>query len=50
VERLLASRAEGDRAAARARLKSMDITRLGRTTLRKLRERMNIVFQDPSNS
>jgi len=50
VERLLASEEEADRAAARARLRSMDITRLGRTTLRKLRERMNIVFQDPSNS
>jgi oligopeptide/dipeptide ABC transporter ATP-binding protein len=50
VERLLASEADGDREAAQVRLKSMDITRLGRSTLRKLRERMNIVFQDPSNS
>ena len=50
VERLLASERDGDRAAARARLRDMDITRLGRSALRKLRQRMNIVFQDPSNS
>jgi oligopeptide/dipeptide ABC transporter ATP-binding protein len=50
VERLLASERDGDGTEARARLKSMDITRLGRSALRKLRQRMNIVFQDPSNS
>ena len=50
VEGLLASERDGDRAAALARLRDMDITRLGRSALRKLRQRMNIVFQDPSNS
>ncbi len=50
VERLLASECDGDRAAARARLRDMDISRLRRGALRKLRQRMNIVFQDPSNS
>ena len=50
VECLLASERDGDQVAARARLRNMDITRLGRSALRKLRQRMNIVFQDPSNS
>ncbi len=50
VECLLASERDGERAAARARLREMDITRMSRGTLRKLRQRMNIVFQDPSNS
>ena len=50
VERLLASERDGDRATARARLRDMDITRMRRSSLRKLRQRMNIVFQDPSNS
>jgi oligopeptide/dipeptide ABC transporter ATP-binding protein len=50
VERLLASERDGDQAAARSRLRDMDITRMRRGALRKLRQRMNIVFQDPSNS
>jgi oligopeptide/dipeptide ABC transporter ATP-binding protein len=50
VERLLASASEADRAEARGRLRDMDITRMRRGALRKLRQRMNIVFQDPSNS
>jgi oligopeptide/dipeptide ABC transporter ATP-binding protein len=50
VECLLASAGDGNQAAARSRLKTMDITRMSRGALRKLRQRMNIVFQDPSNS
>jgi oligopeptide/dipeptide ABC transporter ATP-binding protein len=50
VERLLASERDGDRAEARSRLRDMDIVRMRRSSLRKLRQRMNIVFQDPSNS
>ncbi len=50
MERLLASGRDGEQAAARAQLRDMDITRMRRSSLRKLRQRMNIVFQDPSNS
>jgi oligopeptide/dipeptide ABC transporter ATP-binding protein len=50
VEALLASGRDGDRAQAAARLPAMDITRMKGRAVRRLREKLNIVFQDPSNS
>jgi len=50
VEAMLASGRDGDQARALARLREMDITRMRGRAVRKLRQRLNIVFQDPSNS
>jgi len=50
VEQMLASGQDGERARVAARLQQMDITRMGGGAIRALRQKMNIVFQDPSNS
>jgi oligopeptide/dipeptide ABC transporter ATP-binding protein len=50
TERLLHSDRDGDRKQAEQRLDRMDITRFRGAKLRQLRRRIQIVFQDPSNS
>ena len=50
VEALLESDQPADVAKAKQMLKTMDITRLSKNNLRTLRKKIQIVFQDPSNS
>lgn len=50
TEQLLRSERAEDRRHAEAALKTMDITRIGGGKLLKLRQKVQIVFQDPSNS
>jgi oligopeptide/dipeptide ABC transporter ATP-binding protein len=50
VERMLLSGEDGERSRALSLLREMDITRMGHAAIRRLRPKMNIVFQDPSNS
>jgi oligopeptide/dipeptide ABC transporter ATP-binding protein len=50
VEAVLASGSDGERARAAALLREWDITRMRGSAIRRLRQKMNIVFQDPSNS
>jgi oligopeptide/dipeptide ABC transporter ATP-binding protein len=50
VERLLDSERPEERRRAEAALKTMDITRAGGKRMLKLRQKVQIVFQDPSNS
>ncbi len=50
VEGMLASRDNSARAAARGRLRAMDLTRMGSRRLLALRQKIQIVFQDPTNS
>jgi oligopeptide/dipeptide ABC transporter ATP-binding protein len=50
TERLLASSLASDRAKGKAQRSSIDVTKLGGRNLRALRQKMQIVFQDPSNS
>ncbi len=49
-ERLLASAAPGDRRRAAHMRKGIDLSRMGGRQLRSLRQKIQIVFQDPSNS
>ena len=50
AESLLASGSLSDRRAAARLLKTTDLTRMGGARLRALRQKIQIVFQDPSNS
>ena len=50
TERLLASDKVEDQRTAQAQRRERDITRASRQHMKKLREKMQIVFQDPSNS
>jgi oligopeptide/dipeptide ABC transporter ATP-binding protein len=50
VEGMLTSGNRTARATARSRLKSMDLARMGSRRLLALRQKIQIVFQDPTNS
>lgn len=50
TEKLLKSEAGGDRDKARGLLRHADITKMSAGDMKKLRQKVNIVFQDPSNS
>jgi oligopeptide/dipeptide ABC transporter ATP-binding protein len=50
TERLLASKNPQEKARARKSLREIDITKLPRGLLKDLRKKIQIVFQDPSNS
>jgi oligopeptide/dipeptide ABC transporter ATP-binding protein len=50
TEQLLASENPQERARARKSLRETDITKLPRNRLKALRKKIQIVFQDPSNS
>jgi oligopeptide/dipeptide ABC transporter ATP-binding protein len=50
VERMLHSENSEERHEARSRLAEIDITRMSGKAVRRLRQKVNIVFQDPSNS
>ena len=50
TERLLASGSPADRRRAARMRKSVDLARMGGRQLRSLRQKIQIVFQDPSNS
>jgi oligopeptide/dipeptide ABC transporter ATP-binding protein len=50
IERLLASVSPGDRRRAARMRTSVDLARMGGRQLRALRQKIQIVFQDPSNS
>ncbi|MBN1835470.1 MAG: ABC transporter ATP-binding protein [Spirochaetales bacterium] len=50
VERLLAAGHDGEKARGEAMRQHMDVTRMSARAIRALRQKLNIVFQDPSNS
>jgi oligopeptide/dipeptide ABC transporter ATP-binding protein len=50
TERMLQSENPQERSKALDRLKKMDVTKLDRETLKRIRRKIQIVFQDPTNS